>query len=140
MLIFSYNRFKKIGYGVLIMKFWKKEYDEILCDGSAQEILGFSKDKYYEVSNNLFQKFMIKNYNLNSTNQIDDIKKQLMSRKVLIINARELLENQSLTKQELKNWLDEIRAFLKKCGGSMGRINDWTLILTPSPSIKFHSN
>jgi SepF-like predicted cell division protein (DUF552 family) len=123
------------------MKFWKKEYDDILMDGNPQETLGFSKDKnYYEVSNNIFQKFMIKNYNLNSTTQIGDIKKQLMSRKVLIINAKELLENQSLTKQELKNWLDEIRVFLKKCGGSMGRINDCVLILTPSPSIKLHSN
>jgi len=126
---------------VLKVKFWKKEYDDILMDGNPQETLGFSKDKnYYEVSNNIFQKFMIKNYNLNSTTQIGDIKKQLMSRKVLIINAKELLENQSLTKQELKNWLDEIRVFLKKCGGSMGRINDCVLILTPSPSIKLHSN
>ena len=126
---------------MLKVKFWKKEYDDILMDGNPQETLGFSKDKnYYEVSNNIFQKFMIKNYNLNSTTQIGDIKKQLMSRKVLIINAKELLENQSLTKQELKNWLDEIRVFLKKCGGSMGRINDCVLILTPSPSIKLHSN
>lgn len=126
---------------MLKVKFWKKEYDDILMDGNPQETLGFSKDKnYYEVSNNIFQKFMIKNYNLNSTTQIGDIKKQLMSRKVLIINAKELLENQSLTKQELKNWLDEIRVFLKKCGGSMGRMGDSHLVLTPSPSIKFQTN
>ena len=118
------------------MRLWKKDYDDILLDGSPHETLGFSKNKgYYDVPA-ILQKFMIKNYNLNSIEQIDDIKKQLISRKILIINAREILSNNTIPVQELKNLIEEIKIFLKKCGGSLGRIGDQFLILTPSPQIK----
>ena len=119
------------------MKFWKKEFDDILGDGSPHETLGFTKDRnYLQVSNAMIQNFLIKKYNFKSIEQVNDIKQQLTSKSILIINARELLNNDTIPIQELKNSINEIKSFLNERGGSIGRIGDQYLILTPSPHIK----
>ena len=81
-------------------------------------------------------KFLIKKYNFKSIEQINDIKKQLLGRRILIINTKELLTNSEIPIQELKHGIDKIKSFLKNCGGSIGRIGDQYLILTPSPHVK----
>ena len=116
------------------MKIWKKDFDDILGDGSPHETLGFTKEKNYQFE--LFQNFLIKKYNFKSIEQVNDIKKQLTGRSILIINARELLNNDTIPIQELKNSINEIKSFLNERGGSIGRIGDQYLILTPSSHIK----
>ena len=118
------------------MKFWKKEYDDILGDGSPHETLGFAKERNYLQVPYMIQKFLIKKYNLQSIEQVEDIKQQLLGRKILVINAKELLENNKIPIQELKYCIEEIKSFLEMRGGSIGRIGDQYLILTPSPHVK----
>ncbi|MFX1394753.1 MAG: cell division protein SepF [Promethearchaeota archaeon] len=118
------------------MKFWKKEYEDILGDGSPHETLGFTKERNYLQIPAMIQKFLIKKFDFNSIEQIGEIKKQLSRRKILIINARELLNNDTIPIQALKSCIDEIKTFLEERGGSIGRIGDQYLILTPSPHVK----
>jgi len=118
------------------MKFWKKEFVDILGDGSPHETLGFTNEKNYLQVPLMIQKFLIKKYDFRSIEQIDDIKQQLSSRTILIINARQLLDNNAIPLQALKMGIDEIKSFLNERGGSIGRIGDQYLILTPSPHIK----
>jgi len=109
-------------------KFWgKKEYDELL--GSPQETMGFSKEY-----SSYLQNFVIRKYNFSSTTQIEDIKKQLLNRRILIINAKEILENADVT--VLKSCIEDLKAFLRENGGSMGRLGDTYLIMTPNANIK----
>jgi SepF-like predicted cell division protein (DUF552 family) len=117
------------------VKFWKKEYDEILGSGSPQETLGISKeDDFFQIPN-MIQNFMIRKYELNSVEQVSDIKRQLMGKNILIVNATNILKNITNI-SELKEAIDDIKSYLKKCGGSLGRIGENYLIITPSSSIK----
>ncbi len=120
---------------MLILKLWKRENDDILSNGSPYETLGFSKEKNYLQMSTVFQNFLIKKYDFSSIKQVPEIKKQLQGRNILIINAETVLNNNK-TLEELKEAIEELKGFLKKCGGSIGRIGDHYLILTPSSSIK----
>lgn len=112
-------------------KFWKNESENLLQ--SAFETLGISKDKHgFTVAQN----YMIKKYDFKTIEQVEDIKKQLRSRKILIINAKELLETNHLTIEEIKNTVDQIKVCLSETGGSIGRIGDQFLIITPNSHIK----
>ena len=115
---------------------WKKDNYDILNESSPHETFGFPKERDFIQFPPVIQNFLIKTYNFSSIEQLDDIKKQLSKRKILIINARELLEGKRMPIQELKMAIDEIKRFLKRCGGSIGRIGDNLLILTPSPQVK----
>jgi len=109
-------------------KFWgKKEDIELL--GSPQETMGFSKEY-----SSLLQNFVIRQYDFSSPNQIDDIKKQLMKQKILIINVKGLLKNIDVT--ELKGVIENLKSFLRENGGSLGRLGDNYLIMTPNAHIK----
>lgn len=101
--------------------------DELL--GSPQEAMGFSKEY-----SSLLQNFVIKKYDFSDINQVDDIKKQLLGRKILLINAKEILESVEISK--LKGTIENLKAFLRENGGSMGRLGDNYLILTPNNHIK----
>jgi len=109
-------------------KLWgKKEGLELL--GSPQETMGFSKE--YSA---LLQNFIIRKYDFSNPNQVDDIKKLLLGRRILIINAKEILENGEMS--QLKSIIEELKSFLRVNGGSMGRLGDHYLILTPNAHIK----
>jgi len=97
--------------------------------GSPQEAMGFSKEY-----SSLLQNFIIKKYDFSDINQVEDIKKQLLGRKILLINAKEILENVEIS--ELKRGIEDIKMFLRENGGSMGRLGDQYLILTPNNHIK----
>ncbi len=107
----------------------RKDNDILL--GSAKDTLGFSKD-----GNSIFQNFLIKIYDFFSITQIDDIKKELMGRKILIIDAKKILQNKTTNILDLKKSIDELKIFLREIGGSLGRIGDQYLILTPNSTIK----
>ena len=108
-------------------KFRNRSNDELL--GSPQEAMGFSKEY-----SSLLQNFIIKKYDFSDINQVEDIKKQLLGRKILLINAKEILENVEIS--ELKSGIEDIKMFLRENGGSMGRLGDQYLILTPNNHIK----
>lgn len=120
---------------MLIVKIWKKENDDILSNGSPHETLGFSKERNYLQMSTAFQKFLIKKYDFNSIKQVPEIKKQLQGRNILIINAEMVLKSNK-THEELKEAIEELKVYLNKCGGSIGRLGDHYLILTPSSNIK----
>ena len=105
----------------------KKEDIELL--GSPQEAMGFSKEY-----SSLLQNFLIKKYDFSSLDQIEDIKKQLLGRRILIINATEIHEKIDIS--ELKRGIEDLKAFLRENGGSMGRLGDQYLIVTPNSYVK----
>jgi len=108
-------------------KFWKKFDEELL--GSPEETMGFSRDLP-----SLKQSFLIKKYDFSSLEQIEDIKKELLGRRILIINVKTLLQKVDVTK--LKRGIEDIKSFLRENGGSMARIGDEYLILTPNSFVK----
>jgi len=117
------------------VKLWKREDDDILNNGSPHETLGFSKGDNYLQMSKVFQNFLIKKYDFNSIKQVPEIKRQLQGRNILIINAETVLKNNK-TLEELRDAIEELKGFLNKCGGSIGRLGDHYLILTPSSNIK----
>ena len=119
---------------MLNLKF-RKRIEENELFGSPQDAMGFSKETDYLQVSSLIQRFFIKKYNLQSLEQVEDIKKQLTGKKILIVNAMELLQNHRNI-EELTEAIEEIKIFLKKSGGSIGRLGEHYLILTPSAHIK----
>jgi SepF-like predicted cell division protein (DUF552 family) len=105
----------------------KKNFDDLL--GAPQETMGFSKEY-----SSLLQNFTIKKYNFRNLTQVEDIKKQLLGRKILIINAKDILDNVDVS--DLKRGIEDIKSFLRENGGSMGRLGDQYLIITPNSHIK----
>ena len=108
-------------------KFRNRSDNDLL--GSPQETMGYSKEY-----SSLLQNFIIRKYDFLDLDQIEDIKKQLLGRKILLINAKEILENVEIS--ELKRSIEELKVFLRENGGSMGRLGDHYLILTPNTHVK----
>ena len=109
-------------------KLWGKKEDHELL-GSPTETMGFSKEY-----SSLLQNFIVRKYDFTNLNQVEDIKKQLLKRKILIINAKEILENVDVSK--LKRGIEDLKTFLRENGGSMGRLGDHYLIMTPNAHVK----
>jgi SepF-like predicted cell division protein (DUF552 family) len=105
----------------------KKANNYIL--GSPQETMGFSKEY-----SSLLQNFVIRKYDFSNLSQVEDIKQQLLGKRILIVNAKYVLENVDVS--ELKRGIEDIKAFLRENGGSMGRLGDQYLILTPNAHVK----
>ena len=95
----------------------------------AREIMGFSKEY-----SSLLHNFIIKKYDFSNLEQVKDIKKQLLGRRILILDAKEILKNIDIS--ELKKGIEDVKTFLRENGGSMGRLGDQYLILTPNAHIK----
>jgi len=110
-----------------LARFWKKIDDELL--GSPEETMGFSRE-----FSALKQSFLIKKYDFSSLEQIEEIKKELLNRKILIINAKDILQHIDVTK--LKRGIEDLKLFLRENGGSMARLGDQYLILTPNNHVK----
>ena len=109
-------------------KLWGKKDDNELL-GSPQETMGFSKEY-----SSLLQNFTIRKYDFTNLNQVEDIKNQLLKRKILILNAKDILENVDVS--ELKRGIEDLKSFLRENGGSMGRLGDHYLIMTPNAHVK----
>ena len=109
-------------------KLWGKKDDNELL-GSPQETMGFSKEY-----SSLLQNFTIRKYDFTNLNQVEDIKNQLLKRKILILNAKDILENVDVS--ELKRGIEDLKSFLRENGGSMGRLGDHYLIMTPNTHVK----
>ncbi|MBD3196421.1 MAG: DUF552 domain-containing protein [Candidatus Lokiarchaeota archaeon] len=113
----------------MVNLFGKKEENDYL--ESPKETLGFSKELA-----SAFQDFIIKKFDFLDLSQIDEIKTQLKNRRILIINAKEILEGGKIKLLELKQVIDELKTFLRSLGGSIGRIGDNYMILTPNSQVR----
>ncbi len=107
----------------------KENSDEIL--DSPEKTLGFSLEKEKE-----YQSFLIQKLDFTSLSQVKEIKSRLMDRKILILNVTELLKKREFQILEFKEALDELKSFLHENGGSMGRIGENILIMTPNSHIR----
>ena len=109
-------------------KFWKK-YAEETMGFSPEETMGFSREL-----SALKESFTIKKYDFSSLEQVEQIKKELLNKRILILNATDILNNIDIT--QLKRGIEDIKSFLRENGGSMARLGDQYLILTPNSWVK----
>ena len=91
--------------------------------------MGFTREM-----TSISQNFLIKKYDFSSIEQIDDIKRELLGRKILIVNTKKLLN--SIEVIRLKNGIDDLKRFLRENGGSMARLGEEYLILTPNSLVR----
>ncbi len=108
-------------------RLWKKVEADLLS--TPEETMGFSRE-----FSSLKQSFTIKKYDFSSLEQVEEIKKQLLGKRILILNAKDLLKNIDITK--LKRGIEDLKSFLRENGGSMARLGDEYLILTPNSYVK----
>ena len=108
-------------------RYWKKVEADLLS--SPEETMGFSREL-----SSLKQSFTIKKYDFSSLEQVEEIKKELLGKRILILNAKDILKNIDITK--LKRGIEDLKSFLRENGGSMARLGDQYLILTPNSWIK----
>lgn len=112
---------KKLG------RYWKKVEADLLS--SPEETMGFSRE-----FSSLKESFTIKKFDFSSIKQVEEIKKQLLNRRILILNAKDILQNIDIT--QFKRGIEELKSFLRENGGSMARLGDQYLILTPNSYVK----
>ncbi|MHA1731510.1 MAG: cell division protein SepF [Promethearchaeota archaeon] len=79
---------------------------------------------------------VVKSLALKNLDQVPEVKRELKSGNMLILDAAALMENTEFSIIELKRAIEQVRAFVKELGGSMGRLGDQYLILTPSPNLR----
>jgi len=103
------------------------EENELL--GSPEETMGFSRE-----FSSFKQSFCIKKYHFSSLEQVEEIKKELLGKRILILNAKDILQNIDVT--QLKRGIEDLKSFLRENGGSMARLGDQYLILTPNSYVK----
>ena len=108
-------------------RLWKRVEADLLS--TPEETMGFSRE-----FSSLKQSFTIKKYDFSSLEQVEEIKKQLLGKRILILNAKDLLKNIDITK--LKRGIEDLKSFLRENGGSMARLGDQYLILTPNSCVK----
>ena len=108
-------------------RLWKRVEADLLS--TPEETMGFSRE-----FSSLKQSFTIKKYDFSSIEQVEEIKKQLLGKRILILNAKDLLKNIDITK--LKRGIEDLKSFLRENGGSMARLGDEYLILTPNSYVK----
>ncbi len=108
-------------------RLWKRVEADLLS--TPEETMGFSRE-----FSSLKQSFIIKKYDFSSLEQVEEIKKQLLGKRILILNTKDLLKNIDITK--LKRGIEDLKSFLRENGGSMARLGDEYLILTPNSYVK----
>ncbi len=115
---------KKLG------RLWKKLENEL--SGSPEETMGFSREfSSFKQSKDVFH---IKKFDFSSLEQVEAIKKELLGKRILILNAKDILQNIDVT--QLKRGIEDLKSFLRENGGSMARLGDQYLILTPNSYVK----
>ena len=110
-----------------MVRFWKKVETDLLS--SPEETMGFSREL-----SSLKESFTIKKYDFSSLEQVEQIKKELLSKRILILNATDILKNIDIP--QLKRGIEDLKSFLRENGGSMARLNEEYLIMTPNSSVK----
>ncbi len=107
-------------------RFWKKVD---LLSSPEETFSGFSREL-----SSLKESFTIKKYDFTSLEQVEEIKRELLGKRILILNATDVLKNIDIT--QLKRGIEDLKSFLRENGGSMARLGDKYLILTPNSWVK----
>jgi SepF-like predicted cell division protein (DUF552 family) len=76
----------------------------------------------------------IKMINFNSLNDLEMIQRDLQEGNIMVLNTEKLLDSRSIL--ELKRAIDKLRGSCQDLGGSIGRIGDQFLVITPNPYIR----
>ena len=108
-------------------RYWKKVEADLI--NSPEETMGFSRE-----FSSIKESFTIKKYDFSSLEQVEEIKKELLSKRILILNASDILKNVDIS--QLKRGIEDLKSFLRENGGSMARLNEDYLIMTPNSSVK----
>lgn len=108
-------------------RYWKKVEADLL--NSPSETMGFSREL-----SALKESFTIKKIDFSSLEQVPSLKKELLGKRILILNATDVLKNIDIT--QLKRGIEDLKSFLRENGGSMARLGDQYLILTPNSWVK----
>ncbi len=108
-------------------RLWKRVEADLLS--TPEETMGFSRE-----FSSLKQSFTIKKYDFSNLDQVEEIKKELLGKRILILNAKDILQNIDVT--QLKRGIEDLKSFLRDNGGSMARLGDQYLILTPNSYVK----
>lgn len=120
------------------MGWFKKDFDlgtqaaEIQQYDSMDGFANFSKNPL----NNMCLIKMAEFNSMNNLDEIDNIKENLADGNIIILNANALLENHKDKLLEIKRAIELLRSFCREIGGSIGRIGDNFLIMTPNPYIR----
>ena len=94
-------------------RYWKKVEADLLS--SPEETMGFSREL-----SSLKQSFTIKKYDFSSLEQVEEIKKELLGKRILILNAKDILKNIDITK--LKRGIEDLNLVKRESNG-------WTLTI-----------
>lgn len=78
----------------------------------------------------------IRMMDFNSLEDVDMIKEELNERNVMILNVNNLLNSNNNSILELKRAIDQLRGYCRQLGGSIGRIGENLLIVTPNSDIR----
>ncbi len=81
---------------------------------------------------------VIKTFSLAGLDQVPEVKQELKSGNVLVLGVDDLMNNPEYSIVELKRAVEQIRACVRELGGSMGRLGDRYLIITPSPQLRLN--
>ena len=121
------------------MKWIHKNEEEIFNGGKLSQynsLKGFAKISRYQKPQFSSISY-IKMRDFRTVADVELIRKDLLDGNIMVLNAEHLLESNSVL--ELKRAIDQLRGSCKELGGSIGRIGDRLLIITPNPYIKINN-
>ena len=121
-----------------MLKFWKNSEDEEIFT-SPKKIIGFSKESDDLVNPNEDmpgQRYLITKFRFERLRQLQTIKNELLNKKILIIHANSILRNKNIPVKQLKEGIEDLKSFIRESGGSIGRIGEEYLIITPNSNIQ----
>ena len=116
-----------------MMKWLKK--DENIED-KKEAASGYNSMSYFSRLNHYPKSGVsyIKMINFDSLKDLEMIQRDLQEGNIMVINTEKLLESRSIL--ELKRAIDRLRGSCQDLGGSIGRIGDQFLVITPNPYIR----
>lgn len=109
---------------------------EAAGSNSGNRFGGFSGINSDGTNRKSYDTYYVTRSKLKSLDDIEKIKMDLERGYILILDASDLLKSNTLSVLELKRAIDQIRGFCKDMGGSIGRIGEEFLVITPDSSIK----
>ncbi|MHA1728758.1 MAG: cell division protein SepF, partial [Promethearchaeota archaeon] len=80
----------------------------------------------------------VKMIEFSSFDDVDTIKNDLENGNIMILNAQKLLKCKTTSVLELKRTIDALKGHCGRLGGSIARLGDNMLILTPNAYIRIN--
>ncbi len=116
------------------MEWFKKNSGEVIANKPVNHYDSLNGLSSYSRSNSGF--YYIKMGGFDSLKEVETIKNNLEEGNIMILDTEQLLQNNQTSILELKRAIEQLRGYCKELGGSIGRIGDKFLIITPNPYIR----